>query len=532
MLKKFFTIFLLLTLLAVFSYAKSSVNDSPKYGASFLKVYGWDDNESSSWISGLNDGNYVLTGTFYNVNDDTSFFKISSLGEVIDYRAYSWAGQDFGREILPTSDGGYIIAGITTSFNDEYELSNAPIFLLKLNSDLTVAWAKFLPQSVHVSFKNPRVFELEDGYLLFGSITLSDKDEILIMKLNSSGEKVWAYVYDGDCNCSAYVNSVIRTSDGNLVVLGKYLFGGIVYGLIFKVTPSGDILWVKRYKSSVSNDFEFHGASEDSSGNLVVVGCYSIYTGKTLQYIFFTVSVSSDGSNILFQKEFPIDLVDYKALDMSVNCEDDGGYFFTLSGIPLNSGWSGRCGYMIRLSSSLNILWAYRIGDGSDEYFLNRGLITSQGEHISFGSTDDSYFSFGGVDILGILLDSEGNISGECDYLVDVSSDLTMEDLDFTIYNETFLKTDYDGDFVDKTEELTVFGPTDFDLDEDKVCNGGGSGDLNGDGEVSSLDFVLLASYLAGNNDGSGLNLDNADMNGDGKIDATDLTLLLIEITY
>jgi hypothetical protein len=50
-------------------------------------------------------------------------------------------------------------------------------------------------------------------------------------------------------------------------------------------------------------------------------------------------------------------------------------------------------------------------------------------------------------------------------------------------------------------------------------------GDANGDGQVTSVDLVMIARYLTGQN--VSINTLQADINNDGEITPADLTLLL-----
>ncbi len=51
-------------------------------------------------------------------------------------------------------------------------------------------------------------------------------------------------------------------------------------------------------------------------------------------------------------------------------------------------------------------------------------------------------------------------------------------------------------------------------------------GDLNGDGNVNSLDFAALRAHLVGVTPLTGTNLTNADVNGDGQVDALDFAAM------
>jgi hypothetical protein len=63
---------------------------------------------------------------------------IPTATEIAWAKSYGGAKEDFARSIQQTRDGGYVVAGDTHSFGR----GDSDFWLLKLNSDGTIAWQK------------------------------------------------------------------------------------------------------------------------------------------------------------------------------------------------------------------------------------------------------------------------------------------------------------------------------------------------------------------------------------------------------
>ncbi len=69
---------------------------------------------------------------------DIWVLKLNTDGSVAWQKTYGGSGDDEAYSIQQTSDGGYIVAGDTDSFG----AGTADVWVLKLDSDGTVAWQK------------------------------------------------------------------------------------------------------------------------------------------------------------------------------------------------------------------------------------------------------------------------------------------------------------------------------------------------------------------------------------------------------
>ena len=128
----------------------------------------------------------VVGTTNINNNQDVFFARLTSLGEQVSLTVFDDLGpaDDQGLAITTTSDGGFIIGGLT-------------------------------------------------------EINTSNEADLMIRKLNFSGEVQWTRVY-GDLN-EEEVRFIQETPDGGFVVLGKIEFGGIDNIVLLKTDAQGNI---------------------------------------------------------------------------------------------------------------------------------------------------------------------------------------------------------------------------------------------------------------------------------------------------
>jgi hypothetical protein len=95
-------------------------------------------------------------------------------------------GYDAAYSIQQTTDGGYIVAGVTGLFGDNY---NSDVYILKLNSDGSLAW-----QKKYVGSNDDYAYSIQQttdgGYIVAGSTNSfgAGWGDVYILKLDSNGE--------------------------------------------------------------------------------------------------------------------------------------------------------------------------------------------------------------------------------------------------------------------------------------------------------------------------------------------------------
>jgi len=98
----------------------------------------------------------------------------------------------------------------------------------------------------------------------------SSKMDILLIRMNSSGDTIWTRNYGG--SESEYGQNIIATSDGNILISGKTESFGDRFGDIYliKVNTKGEVVWSNSYLDQ-DQEVPFH-LMETQNGEYLVTG--------------------------------------------------------------------------------------------------------------------------------------------------------------------------------------------------------------------------------------------------------------------
>ncbi len=348
------------------------------------------------------DGEYIVAGYSWgygsgpNGQSDALIMKLDSNGNQIWGKTYGEAGVDDGifTSISTTSDGGYIGAGT---------FSGADIIRLDSNGDRV--WAKDFAGVENI---NDIKQTADGGYIMAGYQEASFANENntnLVIKLDSNGNQVWTETYGGTYS---FAHTVIEDADGNYVVGGETTSYGAGNNdiLLVKFNSSGDKVWA-RTVGGASRD-RFGVASFDSGliqaadGGYVVTG-YTLVSGS---YKFLIVKVDSNG-DYLWDKAYGGAVGDQAS---SIQQTSDGGYI--IAGFTKSYGAGNADFLVLKIDSVGNQEWAKTIGGADNEYPYSIRQ-TSDGGYI-VGGGSSSYVSGDNSNWLLVKLDSIGNIPGGC----------------------------------------------------------------------------------------------------------------------
>lgn len=358
----------------------------------------WDKTIGGSGSDGLfsilqtADGGYVLGGDSDSgiSADKTSpskggfdfwIVKIDSTGNKLWEKTIGGINDDRFSTILQTSDGGFILGGKSNSgiSGDKTETNKGgwDFWIVKLDAAGNITWDKTLGGTDEDHFYTIQQ-TAEGGYILGGN-SLSgisgDKTQpskgggdYWIIKLNSSGNKLWDKTIGGNLN--DILISIKQTSDGN------YILGGESQSVI-----SGD----KTQSSKGHGDFWI--VKLDGNGTKI----WDKTIGGINYDYFNSLTLSTKGSIIL-------------------SGSTDSG----ISGDKSEPSKGFRDFWLVKIDSSGNKLWDKTIGgNNGDEiravHLLTDGSLLIGGTSYSDISGDKTEASRGSSDYWIVKLDSMGN---------------------------------------------------------------------------------------------------------------------------
>lgn len=187
----------------------------PVGGTIWQRTIGTPDWDLLYDVEALPDG-FIAAGQSFGVGDgsgDIWLVRTNDQGDTLWTRHFGTPTQDEARGVRPTSDGGFIVAGTLAT---ESDTSNA--VLLKYSADGAFQWqAQVAGAALDAGFS--AVESQDGGFLLTGwSTSFSDAQNILIARVNASGEVEWARVIGGIAGAVWYGREIRELPDGRLVV--------------------------------------------------------------------------------------------------------------------------------------------------------------------------------------------------------------------------------------------------------------------------------------------------------------------------
>jgi len=218
-------------------------------------------------------------------------------GNIIRQKCLGGTGSEEFDNLTLLNNGEIIITGITTSTDGDLigttNHGGIDIWLIKVDSNWNIEWQKRFGGS---DDDNPRsiIREPNGGYILGGFSNSTNGDistplggqDFWILKLDSSGDKVWDRSYGGsqtdmftnmlagDSGC--YILCGFTESNDGDVTNNK---GGRDYWAV-KIDSSGNIIWQKCYGGT--NDEQSYSFKKDFDNGYIIIGYSSSADGDVI----------------------------------------------------------------------------------------------------------------------------------------------------------------------------------------------------------------------------------------------------------
>lgn len=269
----------------------------------WIKTYG---GSSTDWgeehtLTQTFSGEYVLTGhssstdgDFDGINQSRSsifVMQVSTSGDIQWINTFSGSGSQSGRGINSTSDGGLILTGYSTSNDGDFDDLNRgdrDIVLIKLNSSGETEWLRTFGGSGH-DFGLSTTVGNDNSYLITGYTDSNDGDfedinsgnyDIFVIKVDQNGDTEWIQSYGG--SNEEFGHAIISLSDDSYLVTGYTKSNDGDFNEI-KEDWSDDIFIMKLSESGTKEWIKIYGGSGNETAHSIIENSQGEYvlTGTT-----------------------------------------------------------------------------------------------------------------------------------------------------------------------------------------------------------------------------------------------------------
>ncbi len=348
-----------------------------------------------------NAGGYVVSGYVVQslVRDSDAYvIRFTSTGDTSWTFAYNGAlsDDDLFYKAKPTSDGGYIACGYTKSVTGVSD----DILYVKLNSSGQMQWAKTYGNTGKERAQD--VVETSDGYTIVGYSTSPPAQyyDALIIHTDFNGDILWTKLV-GNSNYDD-ANTIKVLADGGYILGGQSAGAGGLDQFLIRMKADGDTLWTKRFGTPGTDNIEC----------LILVSDGFILAGNTS-----TAATGDDGylvktdtsGNVIWTKVFGgSDQDDFHSVDQT----NDGG--FILGGTTSSSGRANPNMWLFKTAANGDSSWAETFGgDNHDHGYC--AISTSDGGYAFVGHSGS--FGFHREDAFIIKTNGNGFVSDSLTYI-------------------------------------------------------------------------------------------------------------------
>ncbi|RDC66070.1 T9SS type A sorting domain-containing protein [Adhaeribacter pallidiroseus] len=397
----------------------------PQATLNWSNAFGGLEAESFTSIINTADGGYLLGGHSLSPNsgdktqegrgnNDFWIVKTDASGRKLWDKRFGGTNHDYLNQVIATQDGGYLLAGssLSNTGGDKSQSSRGgqDYWVVKINSTGTKQWDRRFGGSGLEDLR--RVMQLANGeYILAGfsdSPVGGDKSQasrggrdFWILKINTSGTKIWDWRFGGNLNDN--LEDFSLTSDGGFLLAGTSLSGingdktqasrGSSDYWVVKVNSSGTKQWDRRFGGS--GEEQFFSMSRTAAGDFCLAGfSTSGVSGDKSESSrgakdYWILKISGTGSKI-WDHRFGGSSDD--ELRSIINTAD-GGFLLGGRSLSANNGDKSQTSqgssdyWVVKTTSTGNKLWDKRYG-GSAAEDLRAIVTTTEGGYLLAGRSN------------------------------------------------------------------------------------------------------------------------------------------------
>ena len=297
-------------------------------------------------------------------------FALSSYSQSWE-KLFSGLSEDYFRCVIEVPAGGYIAAGYTSN----YTSNDTDAFVVRLNTSGDTIWTYKYNGTLSKKDLFYKVINTSDGGFALCGYTTSItglSDDAMYMKLNSSGQLQWVKFWGG--SGKDRTQDIVQTADDGYTIVGYSTSAPAQYydAFILRTNSTGDIIWTKLFGTSNYDDANTVQILDD--GGFILGGqSNNGINGLDL----FLVRTNPSGVAIWTKRFGTIGTDNIDCLILT----SDG---FVMAG-STNTPGTGDNGYIVKTDTAGNLIWTKSFGNSKPNDF-HRIVETNDGGFFATGT--------------------------------------------------------------------------------------------------------------------------------------------------
>lgn len=345
------------------------------------------------------DHGFIISGIS---KSDALLIKTNEFGEIQWMKTYTNKKRSALSYVNQTYDGGYIASGYTYSIEFLGD-ADSDFWIIKTDSIGNTLWTKTI-KGPYDDYANSILETMDSNFVFCGTSkpNISSGYDLCLIKLSSTGEKIWKRSYD---NTHLDFGHFLSQYNHNLLIYGSTrnnTHPSLSDIWFIKTNSIGDTLYTKSFGGILSTGYrslKYYGSrigdislseSEKYLNKQLLLGTSRRYSEDNSIWIL-NIDNSNDSISCIISKQPENDMIS------CIASTRDGGYLL-----------SGSKGILYKTDLNGNFLWQMKFNDFNLSY-INTIKTISKDEFILCGTTS-TLRKENKIILIKIKLEGEGNI--------------------------------------------------------------------------------------------------------------------------
>jgi len=324
--------------------------------------------------------------------------KVSPGGVISWAKDYSGVNEDVINDVIELPDGNLVMCGITYSYGG----GAGDAFLMKTDASGNLLWANTYGGGLNSEIFWKVLSDGSGGFFVHALLPVLSAAGATVLRTDSVGTVLWGRYTDNvyDWTCS----DMIKATNGDVILTGGSNSGTTDID-IYRISPSGGLIWSKEYRPAPSGGGLINGPrlAELSSGDILINYSYACSSTVLATVDNCVMRLGGTSGNYISNKAYG---GNYDDQSYAIKNTTDGGFILLGS---TNSAGNGAQDVSLMKANSAGVLqWSKAYGTAWGEgpqgvFQLSGGEYVFNGQTISTGYAHDS------VKIYLVKTDSLGN---------------------------------------------------------------------------------------------------------------------------